>query len=210
MATRFVDFETKICADWLNTVDDAVVDALGTPQTPEQARVNIGAVEEAPQDSSPYVRVNASWQSASASIAHNDLAGRGAADAHPQGSITGLDARLTSIEAVNSVQDANIAGKASQASLDAFIAQQDVRDDGQDTLIAGKASQASLDAFISQQDARDDAQDALIALKADKTYVDNANAAQDAVIATKASITYVDQQNAIQDANTLALIVALG
>lgn len=183
MADRFVDFETKICADWLNMVDDAVVDALGTPQTPEEARVNIGAVEEAPQDSTPYVRVNASWQAAASSLLHNELGGRDAADTHPQEAITGLSQRLTNIEAKNTAQDADIALKLDQADFDAFVLSQDARDDGQDAMIAAKA---------------------------DKTYVDNANAAQDAVIATKASITYVDQQNAIQDANTLALIVALG
>jgi hypothetical protein len=210
MADRFVDFETKICAEWLNTVDDAVADALGSPSTPDQARQNIGAVEEAPQDSSSYVRVNASWQSATAAIQHNELGGRTAVDAHPQASITGLNSRLTAIEAKNETQDTNIAGKVDQATFDGYVAQQDVRDDGQDSAIASKASQASLDAFISQQDTRDDGQDAAIALKADKTYVDSQNSAQDAVIATKASTTYVDQQNAIQDSNTLALIVALG
>lgn len=183
MADRFVDFETKICADWLNMVDDAVVDALGSPTTPEQARQNIGAVEEAPQDSTPYVRVNASWQSASAALTHNALGGRDAADAHPQGAVTGLVQRLLDIESKNASQD---------------------------TAIADRVTTATFNGFVSTQDARDDAQDAVIAAKADKTYVDSQNAAQDAVIATKASITYVDQQNAVQDANTLALIVALG
>ncbi len=44
MADKFKDYETPICSDWLNTVDDAVFDALLEPKTPDEARTNIGAV----------------------------------------------------------------------------------------------------------------------------------------------------------------------
>jgi hypothetical protein len=128
MADRFVDYETKICADWLNTVDDAVFDALGSPATPEQARSNIGAVEEAPKDSKPYVRVNASWQSTASSLLHNDLGGRDSADAHSQGAITGLNGRLADIEAKNAAQDA--------------------RDDSQDAAIAARITDAPSDGSL--------------------------------------------------------------
>lgn len=61
MADKFSNWTTQVCADWLNTVDWAVYDALGTPKTPEEARLNINAVEEAPLDDNAYVRTNRAW-----------------------------------------------------------------------------------------------------------------------------------------------------
>lgn len=93
MADRFVDYQTKVCADWLNNVDWAVADALGYPKTPDQARANIGAVEEAPQDGKSYLRYSAGWAAVS-TLMHNDFGGRTAADAHPVSSITNLQSSL--------------------------------------------------------------------------------------------------------------------
>lgn len=61
MADKFTNWSTQICADWLNKVDWAVFDALDTPTTPEEARLNINAVEEAPLNENAYVRSNEAW-----------------------------------------------------------------------------------------------------------------------------------------------------
>ncbi len=141
MSTKpvFVDFQTKICSAFLNPVADAVWDALGEPKTPNEARTNIGAIEEAPNDGSPYVRKNLAWLTASAALLHNELGGRDAADAHPQSAITGLETRLTNIETKNAQQD---------TLFNNNLAVQDARDDGQDALIATKISDAPSDGSL--------------------------------------------------------------
>jgi hypothetical protein len=187
MAQRFVDFETKICADWLNTVDDAVFDALGTPRTPDEARQNIGAIEEAPNDGTPYVRKNLAWLAAAAALAHNELGGRSDPDTHPQTAITGLNGRLTNIEAKNTSQDAEIALKADKTYVD------------------------SQDANLQSQITANDGDIATLqSTKADITYVDSQNNAQNLVIAQKADTSYVDSENVAQTAELLGLIIALG
>jgi hypothetical protein len=55
------DGTTPVCADWLNGVDDTVNDALGGADTPTQARLNIGAIGEAPTDTAVYGRQNGTW-----------------------------------------------------------------------------------------------------------------------------------------------------
>ena len=115
----FVDYESKICSAFLNTVSNTVWDALGQAQTPVQARQFIGAVEEAPNDGGLYLRSNLAWVSASTSLQHNDLAGRSTADSHPISAITGLQSELDLLESANAAQDALIAGKASITYVDA-------------------------------------------------------------------------------------------
>jgi hypothetical protein len=61
MATTFVDYEGVVCADWLNQVSRTVEDALGSANTPAQARTALGVIGEAPQDNSIYGRQNGSW-----------------------------------------------------------------------------------------------------------------------------------------------------
>jgi hypothetical protein len=104
----FVDFETKVCADYLNTVANAVWDALGQPLTPSDVRVFIGAIGEAPQDGVSYVRRNASWVNVASGLLHNDLGGRSANDTHPTAAITGLDNALTALADYDAAQDARI------------------------------------------------------------------------------------------------------
>jgi len=90
----FVDFQTRICSPFLNTVSDTVWDALGQAKTPSEARQFIGAVEEAPLTGEAYLRQSGAWLVASTSLQHNDLGGRSVADAHPTSAITGLDNAL--------------------------------------------------------------------------------------------------------------------
>jgi Phage tail repeat like len=94
---NFVDYQTKVCADWLNTVSDTVWDALGQAKTPTEARQYIGAVEEAPGDGQAYLRQSQQWVLATSSITHNQLGGRNAQDAHPTSAITGLDTALAGL-----------------------------------------------------------------------------------------------------------------
>lgn len=105
----FVDYESKICSAFLNTVSNTVWDALGQAQTPVQARQFIGAVEEAPNDGGLYLRSNLAWVSASTSLQHNDLAGRSTADSHPISAITGLQSEIdllnTAIDATAQLGD---------------------------------------------------------------------------------------------------------
>jgi hypothetical protein len=168
MSTKpvFVDYQSKICSAFLNPVADAVWDALGEPKTPNEARQNIGAVEEAPNDGSAYVRKNLDWLVASAAVLHNDLGGRSDADAHPQSAVTGLETRLDNIETKNTSQDSAIALKADKTYVDS-------ENDAQDLIIAAKADKTYVDS-------ENDAQDLIIAAKADKSYVDAQNLAQDA------------------------------
>ena len=111
----FVDYESKICSAFLNTVANTVWDALGQATTPVQARQFIGAVEEAPNDGGLYLRSNLAWVSATTSLQHNDLGGRSTADAHPISAITGLQSELDLLESTDAAQDALIAGKVSRA-----------------------------------------------------------------------------------------------
>jgi hypothetical protein len=90
----FVDYQTKICSAFLNTVSDTVWDALGQAKTPSEARQFIGAVEEAPLDGKAYLRASADWLEAATALVHNQLGGRSDADAHPTSAITGLDTAL--------------------------------------------------------------------------------------------------------------------
>lgn len=95
MADRFTDFETKICADWLNNVDWAVVDALGNPRSPEDVLNNINALARGPNDNQLYAVKNGILVPFSASeFDHSDLQGTSQADQHPIESITGLRADL--------------------------------------------------------------------------------------------------------------------
>lgn len=100
MPDRFVDFETPICAEWLNPVDRAVFDALGAPSTPGEARAYINAVEESTV-TGPAVRQDQRWVAARLSDMgrHNDLQGRSSADCHPIDSITGLRGALDELYA---------------------------------------------------------------------------------------------------------------
>jgi hypothetical protein len=61
MATTFVDYEGVVCADWLNQVSRTVEDALGSANTPAQARTALGVIGEAPLDNAIYGRQNGSW-----------------------------------------------------------------------------------------------------------------------------------------------------
>ena len=115
----FVDYESKICSAFLNTVANTVWDALGQATTPVQARQFIGAVEEAPNDGGLYLRSNLTWVSAITSLQHNQLAGRLTADAHPISAITGLQSELDLLESTDAAQDALIATKASITYVDA-------------------------------------------------------------------------------------------
>lgn len=118
MANKFVDYQGKVCADWLNAVDWAVYDALGAPQSPGEVRANINAVEEAPLDGAAYVRVSASWYGIS-TIDHNTLASRTAADCHPISAITGLQSALNGkapLSHVHTLEDIVNAG--SMAAID--------------------------------------------------------------------------------------------
>jgi hypothetical protein len=90
----FVDYQTKICSAFLNTVSDTVWDALGQAKTPSEARTFIGAVDEAPLDGEAYLRQSGAWLVASTSLQHNQLGGRSDADAHPIAAITGLQNAL--------------------------------------------------------------------------------------------------------------------
>lgn len=119
----FVDYESKICSDFLNTVTATVWDALGQATTPSQARQFIGAVEEAPNDGVLYLRSNLTWVSATTSLQHNQLAGRSTADAHPISAITGLQSELDLLESHDASQDALISAKADKSyvnGLDAY------------------------------------------------------------------------------------------
>lgn len=91
----FVDFQTKVCSAFLNSVSDTIWDALGEAKTPVEARNFIGAVEEAPNDGTAYVRQTGGWVDVVSSIQHNTLGGRSVADAHPTSAITGLDTALS-------------------------------------------------------------------------------------------------------------------
>lgn len=122
----FVDFETKICSEFLNTVSDTVWDALGQAKTPQAARTFIGAVEEAPADGGMYLRSNNSWQSATTSLQHNALAGRSQPDAHPISAITDLQSSLDLINQKNTDQDAAIALKADKTYVDSENDAQDL------------------------------------------------------------------------------------
>jgi hypothetical protein len=55
------DGTTPVCSAWLNEVDWAIDDALGSPRNPTEARINIGAVGEAPSDGVIYGRQNGAW-----------------------------------------------------------------------------------------------------------------------------------------------------
>jgi hypothetical protein len=90
----FVDFQTKICSAWLNTVSDTIWDALGEAKSPSEARQFIGAVEEAPNDGKSYLRASLGWLEAATALTHNQLGGRSVSDAHPTSAITGLDNAL--------------------------------------------------------------------------------------------------------------------
>lgn len=114
----FVDYESTICSGYLNTVANTVWDALGQAQTPSEARQFIGAVEEAPNDGSLYLRSNLQWVSALTSLQHNDLAGRSTADAHPISAITGLQDALDLGTSNDAAQDALIALKADITYVD--------------------------------------------------------------------------------------------
>jgi len=97
--TPFVDYITKIAADWLNRVDATIVDALGATETPEDARAFLNAVEEAPTDGQQYTRGSLSWSVAAAGTGggvtdHNFLTGRSDANQHPTAAVTGLDTAL--------------------------------------------------------------------------------------------------------------------
>lgn len=61
MSSKFTDHVTVIEADWCNTVDQTVYTALEEAETPSEVRSVIGAVEEAPNDSTSYVRKNEAW-----------------------------------------------------------------------------------------------------------------------------------------------------
>lgn len=91
----FVDYVTRICANWLNAVSDTIWDALGNAKTPEDARHFIGAVEEAPLDGEIYARTNATWVKGGGGVTiHNELTGRDANGAHPISAVTNLQATL--------------------------------------------------------------------------------------------------------------------
>ena len=97
MANKFTDYVSKVCASWLNTVDDVVFDALGQAKTPTEARTNIGALADAPTDGVQYARQAGAWTQVIGSnpiTIHNDLDGRDVNDVHPLLSITGLQAEL--------------------------------------------------------------------------------------------------------------------
>lgn len=96
MAQKFTDFEGTVCADWLNAVDDAVFDALSLSQTPDEARVNIGAA--------PLIHTH-NWADITDPPATyppdqhthdhiDDITNIDAADCHPIGAITDLQSEL--------------------------------------------------------------------------------------------------------------------
>jgi hypothetical protein len=139
MADKFVDYETKVCADWLNVVDWAVFDALGQPQTPDEARTNIGAVEEAPNDGLAYMRYGQSWQPLSL-VTHNSIGGRDQTNAHPIAAITNLQTTLNGKAAsvhqhtLNDVTDAGDMAYEPDAPSDG---NQYARWNGQWTIVSG-------------------------------------------------------------------------
>lgn len=95
----YVDYQTRIIAQDLNTISDTVWDALGQAKTPEDARTYIGAIGDVAAGSpGAYLRIPGQWVSASTALLHNDLTGRSANDAHPISAITGLDAHLASLD----------------------------------------------------------------------------------------------------------------
>ena len=153
----FVDYESKICSAFLNTVSNTVWDALGQAQTPVQARQFIGAVEEAPNDGGLYLRSNLAWVSASTSLQHNDLAGRSTADSHPISAITGLQSELDLLESANAAQDALIAGKASITYVDAENDAQDAAFAAADALNVKKTSNTGSALLPAGTDAQRDA-----------------------------------------------------
>lgn len=120
----FINYETKICADWLNTVSDTVWDALGQAKDPASARLFIGAQPLAPDvdPAGPWVGAGGSWANLTldgipaGSFVHNNLAGRDEVDCHPVSSITGLQAALdlkadiTYVDQQNAAQDADHIG----------------------------------------------------------------------------------------------------
>jgi hypothetical protein len=139
MANKFVDYQGKVCADWLNAVDWAVYDALGAPQSPAEARQNLGVVEEAPTDGAAYVRVSASWYGIS-TIDHNTLASRTAADCHPISAITGLQTSLNGkapLSHVHTLADITDAGEMAAFNDAPKDSQQYARQNGQWTIVTG-------------------------------------------------------------------------
>lgn len=62
MSNKFTDHVTVIKADWCNTVDQTVFTALASADTPSAVREAIEAIQEAPSDSTPYVRINEGWE----------------------------------------------------------------------------------------------------------------------------------------------------
>jgi hypothetical protein len=139
MANKFVDYQGKVCADWLNAVDWAVYDALGAPQSPGEARANINAVEEAPLDGAAYVRVSAAWYGIS-TIDHNTLASRTAADCHPISAITGLSTQLDGkapLEHTHSLADIYNAGTMAGVDDAPQDSNQYARQNGLWTIVSG-------------------------------------------------------------------------
>jgi hypothetical protein len=61
VADKFIDGQTPVCADWLNTVDDAVFDVLQQAATAQEARDALSVPEEAPQDGLGYARRDGAW-----------------------------------------------------------------------------------------------------------------------------------------------------
>lgn len=61
MSTKFIPFQTVITADWLNTIDQTVYEALQSATTAQEARLALSAVEEAPVDGVAYSRSGKQW-----------------------------------------------------------------------------------------------------------------------------------------------------